>query len=162
MAWVIFPMLPTPDKAVRVTKREVFILALGILLSSKVALAPVSIVWKAGILSTVMAFSVVFAIGRNLPRGEPIEVYLIRRITSKFPNLHVPSDDMQDNSAAWQLNEDPDIRPDYLGAEALIDRERQAEALWVTPIPLTWKSLLYIPVASGLLTLLLWIWSGGP
>jgi hypothetical protein len=145
---------------IQIGPRELLITGISCLAALLLTMAPIATLVKVGLVVTTLGVSILLAYGRSASYGDTIEASLLRtwrrHSTQQNQSVGYGFIDERPESDAW--TRDPQSR--WMTFEKVLKRGQVDKHIWITPLPLTWKSLLLVLGSSFLIMSLVWIWSG--
>ena len=160
MASFLFPINKTKGKVICVGPRELLITGINGVVTILLILASMVTLVKVGLIVTVLGVGFLLAYGRLLSCGDTIETAIRRAWRRRFNQR--PNSPGHDSSV---LNLKNDLRSlghhsRWIDYETVLKHEQADSRIWVTPLPLTWESFLWVICSSVLIMSLVWIWTG--
>ena len=160
MASFLFPINQTKGKVIRVGPRELLITGINGVVTILLILASMVTLVKVGLIVAVLGVGFLLAYGRLLSCGDTIET-AIRRAWQRRSNQR-PNSPGHDSR---EVNPKNDLRSEghhsrWIDYEKVLKHGQAGSRIWVTPLPLTWESLLWVICSSVLIMSLVWIWTG--
>ena len=145
---------------IRVGPRELIITGINGVVTILLILASMVTLVKVGLIVAVVGVGFLLAYGRLLSCGDTIETAIRRAWRRRFKQY--PNSPGHDSSV---LNTKNDLRSEahharWIDYEKVLKHDQASSRIWVTPLPLTWESLLWVICSSVLVMSLVWIWTG--
>lgn len=160
MASVIFSIQQTQGKVIYIGARELLLTGINGIVALLVIVAPIATIVKVGLVVMVLGVGMLLAYGRSVPYGDTIEASILRTWRRDFTQDPQPVgyglNDQRHEIDTW--TRDPQSR--WMTYEKVLKSGQVDKHIWITPLPLTWKSLLIVLGSSFLIMSLVWIWTG--
>lgn len=160
MVSFLFPINQTQGKVICVGPRELLITGIHGVVTILLILASIVNLVKVGLIVAVLGVGILLAYGRLLSCGDTIETAIRRAWQRRFNQR--PNSPVHNSSV---LNPKNDLRSEghhsrWIDYEKVLKHGQAGSRIWVTPLPLTWESLLWVVCSSVLIMSLVWIWTG--
>jgi len=160
MASVIFSINQTRGKVIYIGARELLLTGISGIVALLLIVAPIVTIVKVGLVVTALGVGILLAYGRSVPYGDTIEASILRTwrrdFTQHSQSVGYGLNDQHPEIDTWTRN----LHSRWVTFKKVLEHGQVDKHIWITPLPLTWKSLLIMLGSSFVIMSLVWIWTG--